>query len=113
MANAKTHKGKVIDMTALKQKNAKTIAVGNMSVNARGDLIGKGGKIVKTKEQLANEKYDKKRTKTVHTTASLNQPAEEMLKGKKKAVTFVEEQAKKKSDIDTLEKFDTGISVEE
>lgn len=107
MANVKTHKGKVLDMTALKQKNAKTITVGNMKTNARGDLIGKGGKIVKTKEQLANEKYDKRRTKTVTTTASLNQSAEEMLRGKKKAVTFVDEQAKKKqSDVETLGKFD-------
>jgi GTP-sensing pleiotropic transcriptional regulator CodY len=106
MAVVRTHKGKTIDMTALKQKNAKTIAVGNMRVNARGDLLGKGGKILKTKEQLTNEKYDKKRTKEVNTTASLNSSAEEMLKGKKKPVKFVEEQAKKKkTDIETLGKF--------
>lgn len=102
-----THKGKKLDMQALKEKNAKTIAVGNMKINARGDLLGKGGKILKTKEQLAAEKYDKKKTKEVTTSVALNSNPEEMLKGKKKKVKFVEEQAKReKSDIETLGKFD-------
>jgi hypothetical protein len=31
------------------------MAVGNMKVNARGDLLGKFGQVVKTREQLENE----------------------------------------------------------
>ena len=43
--------GKPIDFDALRTKNEKTIAVGNAGVNARGDTIGPGGKIVKKREE--------------------------------------------------------------
>ena len=41
-------RGKEIDMEKLTLKNETTPAVGNMKVNARGDELGKGGKIVNT-----------------------------------------------------------------
>ena len=43
--------GKPIDFDALRAKNEKTIAVGNAGVNARGDQIGAGGKIVKKRDE--------------------------------------------------------------
>ena len=46
-----TKQGKPIDFDALRTKNEKTIAVGNAGVNARGDTIGPGGKIVKKREE--------------------------------------------------------------
>ena len=46
-----TLQGKPIDFDALRTKNEKTIAVGNAGVNARGDKIGAGGKIVKKREE--------------------------------------------------------------
>ncbi len=46
-----TMQGKPIDLDALRTKNEKTIAVGNAGVNARGDTIGPGGKIVKKREE--------------------------------------------------------------
>jgi len=110
----KTFKGQHIDMTVLKEKNGHVPTVGNMKTNARGDLLGPGGKIVKTKEQLASEKYDKKRTKTVKGNAALNSPVNEMLGGKKKPVKFAEEQAKKtKTDVETLGKYDLGEGIED
>jgi len=110
----KTHKGGHIDMNNLKEKNQHTITVGNMKTNARGDLLGKGGKIIKTKEQLASEKYDKTRTKTVKGNAALNSPVNEMLGGKKKPVTFVDEQSKKtKTDVETLGKYELGEGIED
>lgn len=42
----RTAQGKTIDMAALAAKNEKTRAVGNMSVNARGDTIDAAGNIV-------------------------------------------------------------------
>jgi|APCry1669189733_1035249.scaffolds.fasta_scaffold00891_7 hypothetical protein len=48
----RTAKGREVDMTKLVSQNEMTIAVGNMSVNARGDKIGPGGKIVAKREQL-------------------------------------------------------------
>jgi hypothetical protein len=100
-------------MDSLKQKNAHAPTVGNMRTNVRGDLLGKNGKVIKTKEQLATEKYDKKRTKTVSKSAALNAPLDEMLGGKKKKpVRFIDE-VKNKTDIETLGKYDLGEAMKE
>ena len=47
----KTMRGKTVDMHKLVKENEMTPAVGNMSINARGDQLGEGGRIVKTREQ--------------------------------------------------------------
>lgn len=70
MVNIRTHKGKNIDMTALVKANEKVIAVGNLRLNARGDLIGKKGEVIKTKEQLAADNSAGKVTVTAD--AALN-----------------------------------------
>jgi len=49
--------GKQIDMDMLRKKNELTPAVGNARVNARGDVLGKGGKIVKKREEVMQEYY--------------------------------------------------------
>jgi hypothetical protein len=49
--------GKEIDMEKLSLKNELIPAVGNMKVNARGDELGLGGKIVRTKEQILQDYY--------------------------------------------------------
>lgn len=51
-------KGKQIDMGKLAMRNESAPAVGNMRVNARGDELGPGGKIVKTREQVLAEYYE-------------------------------------------------------
>ncbi len=47
-------RGQVVDMTRLAAENAHKIALGNASMNARGDLIGNGS-IVKLREQIARD----------------------------------------------------------
>ena len=54
----KTAQGKMVDMESLVLKHELTPAVGNMRVNARGDQLGPGGKIVKTREELMSEHYN-------------------------------------------------------
>lgn len=49
--------GKQIDIDAFLARNEMTQAVGNMNVNARGDVLGAGGKVVKTREQVISEYY--------------------------------------------------------
>jgi len=49
--------GKTIDMDALRLKNEEVIAVGNMKVNARGDELGPGGVVVRTRNQVMDEYY--------------------------------------------------------
>lgn len=53
----RTALGKVIDMDNLRLANEETIAIGNMKVNARGDELGPGGKIVRTRNQIMDEYY--------------------------------------------------------
>jgi len=56
----KTHmsmRGKEVDMEKLNLQNELLPAVGNMKVNARGDEIGAGGKIIRTKEQILQDYY--------------------------------------------------------
>ena len=50
-------RGKEIDMEKLNLKNETLPAVGNMKVNARGDEIGKGGKVVRTREEILKDYY--------------------------------------------------------
>ena len=42
---------KPVDFEALRTKHEKTIAVGNVKRNARGDTLGEGGKIVKKRDE--------------------------------------------------------------
>lgn len=53
----KSMRGKEVDMEKLNLKNETTPAVGNMKVNARGDELGKGGKIVRTREEVLQSYY--------------------------------------------------------
>lgn len=50
-----TMMGKVIDVGPLMAQNETAVAVGNANMNARGDILGPGGQIVKRKEQVAQE----------------------------------------------------------
>jgi hypothetical protein len=59
MPRHRTAQGKMIDMNALIAKNEKVRAVGNMSVNARGDTIDDTGKIVVPVTQKVGQKYAK------------------------------------------------------
>tara|TARA_Y100000590_G_scaffold196631_1_gene223237 strand:- start:4942 stop:5286 length:345 start_codon:yes stop_codon:yes gene_type:complete len=58
MVQRRTNQGQMIDMDSLALKNEKEIALGNMKVNARGDKLGKGGKIVAERDQVARAYYE-------------------------------------------------------
>ena len=55
MATYRTAMGKSIDIDTLRVANESVIAVGNMRTNARGDELGAGGQVVKTRAQLMQE----------------------------------------------------------
>jgi hypothetical protein len=59
MPTHKSMRGKPIDMEKLNLANELSPAVGNMKVNARGDEIGPGGKIVRSREEIMSEYYEK------------------------------------------------------
>ena len=51
----RTMQGKEVDLNRLMNQNELTMAVGNVKVNARGDELGSGGKIVRKREELLRE----------------------------------------------------------
>ena len=51
-------RGKEIDMEKLQLRHETEIAVGNAKLNARGDEIGAGGKIVRTREEILQDYYN-------------------------------------------------------
>jgi hypothetical protein len=54
----KTMQGREVDMDSLLQKNETMPAVGNVRMNARGDELGTGGKVVRTREEIVAQ-YNK------------------------------------------------------
>lgn len=54
----RTANGKTLDMRSLALKNETVRAVGNMKVNARGDVIDDTNKIIKTKPAQVQKNYN-------------------------------------------------------
>lgn len=53
----RTAQGRQLDIEKLRLQNESVPAIGNMRVNARGDQLGPGGKIVKSREQMLDDHY--------------------------------------------------------
>ena len=53
----RTAQGKAVDLDGLILVNERTIAVGNMGVNARGDELGPGGIVVNKRNQVMDDYY--------------------------------------------------------
>ena len=55
----KTAMGKIVDMGALMLQNEQVRAVGNMKVNARGDVIDSANRVIDRKTNQVNRQYRK------------------------------------------------------
>ena len=55
----RTMQGKIVDLEKLAAKNELVPAVGNIPVNARGDELGPGGRIVRKREDIVAEYYER------------------------------------------------------
>lgn len=71
MSKHVTYRGATIDMDSLRRENEKTVAIGNMKVNARGDQINRG-MITKTADEIARENH---RVQTAIVNTGLKGPA--------------------------------------
>lgn len=58
MVKRTTNKGKVIDFDSLMAQNQDAPAMGNMRVNAKGDVLGKNGEIVQSSEDRTRAYYE-------------------------------------------------------
>ena len=54
----RTMQGRYVDIEKLRAANEQVRAVGNMSVNARGDVLGQGGQVVKPKAEVMQKYYE-------------------------------------------------------
>ena len=61
----KSMRGVIVDLAKLMARQEKNITVGNTKTNARGDQLGKGGRIVKSADELAREHYNRNDPKAV------------------------------------------------
>jgi hypothetical protein len=58
----RTAQGKIVDLGALQLQNEHVRAVGNMNVNARGDLLDSQNKSIDTRNQRVSRNYKKQVT---------------------------------------------------
>jgi hypothetical protein len=58
MAKYRSMQGKEVDMDKLMRQNELMPAIGNVKVNARGDELGPGGRIVRKREDIIAEYYE-------------------------------------------------------
>lgn len=71
MAIHKSAQGKQIDMAALASQNERVRAVGNMNVNARGDILDSNNRVIQDATKRVKSTY----TKTVGTNPNPPAPA--------------------------------------
>lgn len=65
MKNYRSNRGVPIDLGKLMSQQEKNIAIGNTKSNARGDQLGRGGRVVKGADEIAREHYNKNNPRAV------------------------------------------------
>lgn len=78
MSKHRTNRGREFNMQAFADTKGESVAVGNSNRNARGDLLGPGGKIIATRQQITTEMYNKKSRQPTTTTVKLNPMEQEI-----------------------------------
>jgi hypothetical protein len=63
----RTAQGKMVDLGALQLQNETVRAVGNMSVNARGDLVDADNRPISTRNKQVSSQYSKQTTNVSET----------------------------------------------
>ena len=69
----RTMQGRMVDIEKLRTANEGVQAVGNMNVNARGDVLGAGGQVVTSKETVIKQYYEQPKG-MVSDTPTKNKP---------------------------------------
>ena len=71
----RTAQGKIVDLGALQLRNENVRAVGNMQVNARGDLIDSGNRAIDSRNQQVARQYRRQTTNVTDGPVRTNQSA--------------------------------------
>ena len=74
----RTMQGRMVDIEKLRAANESVQAVGNMNVNARGDVLGSNGQVVTPKAEVIKKYYEQPKGKVSEGPASTKQkPAQQ------------------------------------
>ena len=87
----KTARGKEINMASLIAANDTAVAVSNVKMNARGDILGPGGEIKVPAQDVQKEYYEEKLTAPAETVKTLDDLQEKVTGKKTKKETVIEE----------------------
>lgn len=68
MKERKSMRGVTVDLGKLMSQQEKNIAVGNTKSNARGDQLGRAGRVIKSADELAREHYNRNNPNAVKNT---------------------------------------------
>ena len=71
----RTAQGKIVDLGALQLKNENVRAVGNMNVNARGDLLDSNNRPIDSRNNQVGRQYKKQVTNTNSSTVHSSRAA--------------------------------------
>jgi hypothetical protein len=71
----RTAQGKMVDIGALYLKNENVRAVGNMNVNARGDVLDGNNRAIDTRNQQVARRYKKQATNVIDDTVDFGKKA--------------------------------------
>lgn len=71
MRKHRTAKGREFNMQAFSNDRGETVAVGNSGRNARGDLLGPGGRVVANAQEITNHYYNRQ-SKTKNSQVKIN-----------------------------------------
>ena len=69
----RTMQGRMVDIEKLRAANESVPAIGNMNVNARGDVLGASGQVITPKEQIIKQYYEQPKG-MVSDTPTKNKP---------------------------------------
>ena len=109
-----TFQVKKIDMDTLRQRNELTPAVGNARVNARGDELGPGGKIIKNRDEVIRDYYEEHPQAAPDEVAQVEQPVEEVAEPvQTKAQKKSAENAKKAKAVEASDAEDDWVEDED
>lgn len=67
--NYKSMRGVSIDLGKLMTQSEKSITIGNTKTNARGDQLGRAGRVVKSADEIAREHYNRNNPRAVKQTS--------------------------------------------
>ena len=69
----RTMQGRMVDIDQLRAANESVQAVGNMKVNARGDVLGANGKVITPKAQVIKKYYEQPKGKASEGPSKIKQ----------------------------------------